>query len=70
MSLCNSSQQSIYSERTEVKPVNGRLISEQYFHFSVSDAFCVGEMSEIGEFVDEKDGAEVAGQLQPLFMRE
>lgn len=51
---------------TEIQPVNIRLIPQQNLHLSISDTLRIGQMREIGQFVDKQNGAEVAGQLQPL----
>ena len=53
---------------TEVYAVEEGLISQQNLHLPIRDVIIVGEVSEVGQFIDEQYRPQIADHLQPFYI--
>lgn len=53
---------------TEIYTIEEGLISQQNLHLPIGDVIIVGEVSEVGELIDEQDRPQIAYHLQPFYL--
>jgi len=53
---------------TEVYSIKYGMISQQNLHLPICNVIVVGEVSEVGEFINEQYRSQIAYNLQPFYI--